>query len=66
MSGGNSIAIYIYSHSDILERMGEKLCHHEPISGVFSAALGNYGYLVRSPDLEEINEMVKYIQATAS
>jgi hypothetical protein len=46
--------------------MGEKLCHHEPISGVFSAAMGNYGYLVRSPDLEEINEMVKYIQATAS
>ncbi|NTW08630.1 MAG: hypothetical protein HGA28_03580 [Anaerolineaceae bacterium] len=46
--------------------MGEKLCHHESISGVFSAALGNYGYLVRSPDLDEIYDMVKYIQDTAS
>jgi biotin carboxylase len=57
---------YTHSHSDILERMGAKLCHHESISGVFSAALGNYGYLVRSPDLEEIKDMVKYIQTTVS
>jgi hypothetical protein len=46
--------------------MGAKLCHHEPISGVFSAALGNYGYLVRSPDLEEIKDMVNYIQESVS
>lgn len=57
---------YTHSHSDIMERMGEKLCHHESISGVFSAALGNYGYLVRSPDLVEINDMVNYIQETVS
>lgn len=57
---------YAHSHSDILKRLGEKLCHHESISGVFSAALGNYGYLVRSPDLDEIYDMVKYIQDTAS
>lgn len=57
---------YLHSHADILERMGQKLCHHESISGVFSAALGNYGYLVRSPDFDEITDMVKYIQTTAS
>lgn len=57
---------YLHSHSDILEGMGEKLCHHESISGVFSAALGNYGYLVRSPDFDEINDMVNYIQTTVS
>jgi biotin carboxylase len=57
---------YLHSHSDILEGMDEKLCHHESISGVFSAALGNYGYLVRSPDIDEINDMVKYIQTTVS
>jgi hypothetical protein len=29
---------------------------------VFSAALGNYGYLVRSPDLEEVLAIAKFIQ----
>jgi hypothetical protein len=29
---------------------------------VFSAALGNYGYLVRSPELEEILSIAKFIQ----
>jgi hypothetical protein len=54
---------YVHSEGDILSRYGEKICHHEPISGVFSGALGNYGYLVRSPELDEVIEIAKFIQA---
>jgi len=55
---------YVHSHEAVLSELGTQLCHHEPISGVFSAALGDYGYLVRSPEFDEILEMVKYIQET--
>jgi ATP-grasp domain len=55
---------YIHSHEEVLQETGPQLCHHEPISGVFSAALGDYGYLVRSPELDEVMDMVKFIQET--
>ncbi len=53
-----------YTHSDeeIFSRYKDKICHHEAISGVFSAALGDYGYLVRSPDLEEVLSIANFIQ----
>jgi biotin carboxylase len=53
-----------YAHNDdeIFSKYKDKICHHEAISGVFSAALGDYGYLVRSPELEEVLSMAKFIQ----
>lgn len=54
---------YKYSHADILALHGANIAHHEPISGVFSMALGNYGYLVTSPQLDEAVEIANYIQA---
>lgn len=53
---------YAHSQEEILARFGPRICHHEPISGVFSAALGNYGFLVRSSDLNEILDMARTIQ----
>ena len=50
-----------HSHEDVLGYLAEHVVHHEPISGTFSNALGNYGYLIRSPEMNEIVEMVKYI-----
>ena len=52
---------YSHSHEEILQQFGAKLVHHEEISGVFSQALGDYGYLVRSPELDEIMEMVDFV-----
>jgi biotin carboxylase len=52
---------YAHPHDQVLKTLGTQLVHHEPISGVFSAALGEYGYLVRSPDLDEILQMAHYI-----
>lgn len=54
--------VYAHSHEDVLGYLAEHVVHHEPISGAFSNALGNYGYLIRSVDLNEIVDMAKYIQ----
>jgi biotin carboxylase len=56
---------YAHTHKQILSTFGNTLVHHEQISGIFSAALGDHGYLVRSPDLNEILEMARYIQEPA-
>lgn len=54
---------YTHTHDEILSGLGDgHLMHHQQISGVFSAALGDYGYLVRSPDLGEIHSMIEFIQ----
>jgi hypothetical protein len=57
---------YRHSHEQVLAALGDQLVHHERISGVFSAALGDYGYLVRSPDMDGIYKMAEYIQEQAS
>ncbi len=54
---------YAHSHEQVIQSFGEKVCHHERISGVFSQALGDYGYLVRSPELDEIIAIAEFIQA---
>jgi hypothetical protein len=55
--------LYQHNEQEILFTFGECVRHHETISGIFSRALGDYGYIVRSPDLEEIIKMAEYIQA---
>lgn len=57
---------YAHSHDEIIQALGPCcISHHEPISGVFSRALGDYGYLVRSPDLDSIFAMANFIQRRA-
>ena len=60
--GRKSNRPYAHTQEEILGAYKDKISHHEAISGVFSAALGNYGYLVRSPDLDEIFSIAKFIQ----
>jgi biotin carboxylase len=60
--GRKSNKIYSHSHSEILNHCGDKIAHHEPISGVFSTALGNYGYLVTTSDLQEAIQIAEFIQ----
>jgi biotin carboxylase len=61
-AGRKSNRAYAHSEQEILSTYKDKISHHESISGVFSAALGNYGYLVRSPDLDEVISIAKFIQ----
>jgi ATP-grasp domain-containing protein len=53
---------YAHSEQEILKAYGDKISHHESISGIFSGALGNYGYIARSPDLDEVISIAKFIQ----
>jgi ATP-grasp domain len=52
---------YVHSNEEITDAFGDKIMHQEAISGIFSAALGDYGYLIRSPDLDEIHSIAEYI-----
>lgn len=55
---------YHHSHEEILEAFGgNQLSFHQAISGVFSTALGDYGYLIRSPELDEIFAIAGFIQS---
>lgn len=63
--GRKSNRRYAHSHEEIIHQFSEQVIHHEPISGVFSAALGDYGYLVRSPSFDEILHMAHTIQELA-
>jgi ATP-grasp domain len=56
---------YAHTHEQILEAFGSQIVHYEQVTGVFSSALGEFGYLVRSPDLEEIYAMVEYVHKLA-
>jgi biotin carboxylase len=55
---------YITSHDQIVFELGDLLVHHEPISGIFSQALGDYGYLIRSPSLDDIIQSAHLIHQT--
>jgi hypothetical protein len=53
---------YIHNHDEIMQRYPALIVHSEPISGIFSQALGDFGYLVRSPDFKQIVEVAGFIQ----
>jgi hypothetical protein len=60
--GRKSSKQYLHSHETVLAECGDYLCHHQAMQGVFAAAIGNYGYILRSPDLGELIELARYIQ----
>jgi hypothetical protein len=53
---------YALSVPDVLSRFGPLVVHHEAVNDVFSAAIGNYGFILRSPDLGELEEAAAEIQ----
>ena len=57
--------IYQNSHESIMAAFPEQIVAHSPISGVFAAALGDYGYLARSSELDELREMAEWIMTKA-
>jgi hypothetical protein len=50
---------------DVLARFGSLIVHHEPVNDVFSAAIGNYGFILRSPDVDELAAAAAAIQQKA-
>ena len=53
---------YKLKHDQVLHAFGEQMALHQPISGVFAPALGDYGYLIRSPDLDEVQAIIQAVQ----
>jgi len=53
---------YTHTHEEVLELYGEMIPTHQPILGAWSVALGDYGYLIRSQELEEVLEAANIIQ----
>jgi len=53
---------YAFSQDAVLAECGNYLCHYQHIQGVFAAAIGNFGYILRSPDLDDVLRLAKYIQ----
>jgi phosphoribosylaminoimidazole carboxylase (NCAIR synthetase) len=52
---------YAHSHEEIMDRYGHLILQVESVPGVFSSALGDIGYIFRSPDPEQIQEVVRMI-----
>ncbi len=53
---------YVHSHSEIMSAFGHCIAHHMEMPVVFSLAMGNYAYLLRSPDLAEVVAAAEFIQ----
>ena len=53
---------YSYTHEAVLVHCGDYMCYHQPIEGIFSGAIGNYGYILRSPDLDDLVGLAEFIQ----
>jgi hypothetical protein len=61
----NSIP-YRYSHEEVMARYGRNMVQVVNVPGVFAAALGDVGYIFRSPEVKAIREMTGYIHETAA
>jgi hypothetical protein len=57
---------YRLSHEEVMDRFRPLIIHHEPVHDVFAAAIGNDGYILRSPDLEPLRSAAREIQAPKS
>ncbi|MBF0329886.1 MAG: ATP-grasp domain-containing protein [Nitrospirae bacterium] len=54
---------YLYSHEQVLEKLSGLIVNHMPVSGVFRSAIGDYVYLVRSQNLDEIHKAIGVVHA---
>jgi len=56
---------YRLSHDQILEKFGERIVMFEDIPPTFAAVMGDFSYIVQSPDLGELKAIIAEIQARA-
>jgi hypothetical protein len=53
---------YQHDHQAILETLNGRLVKHSPIESIFSRAMGNYAYQFRAESLEEVKQIIEFIQ----
>ena len=52
---------YSISHDEVLKLAGASLVQHEAISPVLSTAIGDYGYIVRGRNLDDVTRLAELI-----
>jgi biotin carboxylase len=52
---------YVHSHQEIMDAFGHCVAHHMEMPVVFSLAMGNYAYILRTPDLAEAIAAAEFI-----
>ncbi|MEI6667469.1 MAG: carboxylate--amine ligase [Acidobacteriota bacterium] len=57
--------VYRSSHEEVVQHCGPWLVHHQGLDDVFSAAIGNHGYILKSGSLAELEGAAAFIQARA-
>ncbi len=55
---------YKLSHDEVLREYADYISHHEKISEVLAPAIGDYGYLARSKDLDTLKDVIADILAS--
>lgn len=58
--GRKNFINYKHSLDDILNKYGDYVVLHEPISPILAPAIGDYGIILRTKDFEEGKKAVKY------
>jgi len=56
---------YRHTHDQIMAAYEPCMVQVASVPGVFSSALGDVGYIFRSPDLDQIKEITAFVQASA-
>lgn len=54
---------YKHSHEEILNTWGHLIVSHEGMAPAFARTMGDYCYIARSPSLNQLMDMQKYIDA---
>ncbi|MFP4020547.1 MAG: acetyl-CoA carboxylase biotin carboxylase subunit family protein [Halanaerobium sp.] len=61
--GRKNLINYQHSLEDILYNYGDLIVEHEAVSPILAAAMGDYGFILRTKEIEKGNEAVEYILA---
>ena len=56
---------YAHTHNDVLARYGHLILQVETVPKVLSGALGDVGFIFRTPDVDRMLEVVRFIHETA-
>ena len=54
---------YALPHDQLIPELGPLLIHHQRMESVFSGAIGDYGYVLRSPELGPLMDAARTVQA---
>ncbi len=58
--GRKNFINYKHSLEDIINNFSEYIVYHEPISPVLAPAIGDYGFVLRTEDIDKGKEIVQY------